>query len=585
MAAPNVNLTVQDGQLGNIPAGGEQQHVVCGFCERGDPTRLYAYNSILALVAAHGAGPAVEAAAHSLSVAGGPVFLSPINARVAANDSSGFEAGVAGAVTQSGSGPALTVPQKSAVTSSGTLPPVVTLSGTPLKYFNLRVEITLDGARGTAEFRYSLDGGSTWAESGIVTAATYEMPGTGVTLNFATGTDYATDNVYKARACVPFDNYEVQIEIVDAGILGTSSFRYALDRDNPGGPTWTAPITTPAAPGLYTIPNTGITLNFAAGSYVAGETYSFDCTPPSYNATDVANQVASILLDKREWAFLHLVGQASGVDAPAAAAASASMAVSLDTQMETAATAFRWAFAMIELPDDEDDDNDNLRTAFGAIAAPRVCHAGGLERLTSAISGRNHKRPATWSLAARAAKVSISTDLAAVADGPLPGTTQLLHDERNAPTLDDARIGSLTTIVGLNGFYITNAWMLSAAGSDFKYVQHRRVMDVACRIARLALLPYLSAGVFISDEVDVDNVPTGTIDELSARNIETAVLDALDDALTRKGHVTATSAAVDRTNNVLSTENINVTIGVKPKGYAKHINVTIGFVTGIAKAA
>ena len=87
----------------------------------------------------------------------------------------------------------------SAVTEAGTSPPDLTLSGTPNNTYDLRVEITTAGARGTAKFKYSLNGGKTWSKI-ITTANTYEMPGTGTTLNFATGTNYATDNVYTATS-------------------------------------------------------------------------------------------------------------------------------------------------------------------------------------------------------------------------------------------------------------------------------------------------------------------------------------------------------------------------------------------------
>lgn len=87
------------------------------------------------------------------------------------------------------------------ITSAGTTPPVVSVTGQTTKAINkLRVEITTAGNRGTAVFRYSFDGGTAWSESGVLTAATYEMKkdgaATGLTLNFATGTAYATDNVY-----------------------------------------------------------------------------------------------------------------------------------------------------------------------------------------------------------------------------------------------------------------------------------------------------------------------------------------------------------------------------------------------------
>ena len=87
----------------------------------------------------------------------------------------------------------------SAVTEAGTSPPDVTLTGTPNNSYLLKVKITLAGNRGTAKFKYSLDNGKTWSKE-IVTANTYEMPGTGTTLNFATGSAYATDNVYTATS-------------------------------------------------------------------------------------------------------------------------------------------------------------------------------------------------------------------------------------------------------------------------------------------------------------------------------------------------------------------------------------------------
>jgi hypothetical protein len=92
------------------------------------------------------------------------------------------------------------VSHNATLTATGTTPPAVTVSGTTKYSDQLRVEITTGGARGTAVFRYSFDGGSNWAESGIVTAATYALltpngDASGLTLAFPVGT-YATDNVY-----------------------------------------------------------------------------------------------------------------------------------------------------------------------------------------------------------------------------------------------------------------------------------------------------------------------------------------------------------------------------------------------------
>lgn len=90
-------------------------------------------------------------------------------------------------------------PEMTSVTSAGTAPPVVSLTGTPTGYWDLRIEITTGGARGTAVFKWSSNGGTTYTTA-VTTAATVSLTGTGLTAVFATGTDYSTDNIYTAHA-------------------------------------------------------------------------------------------------------------------------------------------------------------------------------------------------------------------------------------------------------------------------------------------------------------------------------------------------------------------------------------------------
>lgn len=90
-------------------------------------------------------------------------------------------------------------PEMTAVTSAGTAPPVVSLTGTPNGYHDVRIEITTGGARGTAVFKWSINGGTTYTTA-VTTAATVVLTGSGLTAVFATGTDYATDNIYTAHA-------------------------------------------------------------------------------------------------------------------------------------------------------------------------------------------------------------------------------------------------------------------------------------------------------------------------------------------------------------------------------------------------
>jgi hypothetical protein len=88
------------------------------------------------------------------------------------------------------------------VVSTGTTPPVLTLTGSPKgMYDQIRVECTTLGAFGTAQIRISTDGGTTWVASGVVVPVTGIVDRSddlGLVFTFASGT-FAVNNVYTSR--------------------------------------------------------------------------------------------------------------------------------------------------------------------------------------------------------------------------------------------------------------------------------------------------------------------------------------------------------------------------------------------------
>lgn len=137
--------------------------LILGYSSLGSENQVRSYSTLPALLAGEGQGPGVEDAAYILLNAGGSVrFLKPT-------------CSVAGAL--------------SAVVESGTAGPDVTVTGTPNDFYDVRVEITKAGALGTAEFKFSLDGGQTYVENVVTpSGTTYLIAGTGVTLTFTAGT-------------------------------------------------------------------------------------------------------------------------------------------------------------------------------------------------------------------------------------------------------------------------------------------------------------------------------------------------------------------------------------------------------------
>jgi uncharacterized protein DUF3383 len=88
------------------------------------------------------------------------------------------------------------------VVSSDTSQPVVSLTGSPTIPVNLLIQITTGGVVGTAIFKWSSNGGTSYT-TGVTTAASVSLAGTGLTANFAAGT-YTLNNIYSSISALGF---------------------------------------------------------------------------------------------------------------------------------------------------------------------------------------------------------------------------------------------------------------------------------------------------------------------------------------------------------------------------------------------
>lgn len=109
----------------------------------------------------------------------------------------------------------LTGSSMGSVTSTGTSPPVLTITGTPTGPWSLVIECQVGGAHTTATYRFSTDGGNTWSAdittlgAGVAQAltdtATDSLVGangtTGLSVAFAAGT-FNADNDWKSTAVI-----------------------------------------------------------------------------------------------------------------------------------------------------------------------------------------------------------------------------------------------------------------------------------------------------------------------------------------------------------------------------------------------
>lgn len=370
------------------------------------------------------------------------------------------------------------------------------------------------------------------------------------------------------------DDYLFIGKIVVGGVLGVATFQYSLDN----GTTWSEIQTVPSG-GTFAIPSSGLTLTFPAGVYIAGSTYSFSATAPMWNATDLNAAFQGVQADSTEWDFIVAAGrQATG-------AAGAVLAAALQSQLTTLANQFRWKGGML---DAGDEATTSIITAFGSTIANRVLvsYRGATCASAKPFPGWSvPKVRALNAIGARAHGSLISTDLGRVASGPVPGVQSIEHDEYKTEVMDAQKISTLRTIPGLKGFFITNGNLKSASGSDFKWWQFRRNMDVACAAVYQEQAKLLNSGVRAAAD--------GTIDERDAARVEARVNAVLHALLLQPkneegtpGHVSDVVYTVNRSVVITTTSTIQGEVAIQPLGYAKYFVVNLGFVAQIlARAA
>lgn len=405
-----------------------------------------------------------------------------------------------------------------------------------------------------------------------------KLPGTTAGDEGTDGADNATDFTGTGTSVITLtgaarDTFGGSFVVVHGGTIGVAgvTFKYSLD----GGRTYSPTIALGTA-NTYLIPNSGITLAFAAGTLVAGDVAAFVSVEPKWAGADLTAAVDALAATSLKWDFIHLVGKCSATEAG-----------SVKTILASLESAYRYVSAVVSARPQNDAESEAtwmaaLETDYGSFVGSRIVVGAGLVLIQSPVSQRQYLRPIAWLACVRACERGAHEDLGKVKNGSLDGSlvnssgAPIAHDERTTPGLDAARFMTATTIVGKRGVYITNPNTMADAGSDFELWQYRRVMDKACSATYGVLVEELSA------DVRVDSA-TGFILEKDALAIESAGRTALYEALEKRGMVSPGGTAkpygliLSRSDNILSTKTITCATQIVPLGYVKAITNTIGF--------
>lgn len=570
MSLPDATMTVQDGQLGQVPPSAANASVKTGVCSDGIVGQIYSANDNGTAQNSLGQGPLVDAGAQTLDVAGGPVFFLPINPSAAGG-----------------------------LSPAGVLTPIHLGTGAVAVSFaprqSVQIKIILGGINGTATFAIAL-GGGTYGPTVTTTSGTfnYPVPGTLTTITLASGQTWVLGDVYTiatdgtitlsgsgpaasnvTQASSPLDSYAVQLAITTGGALGVAQFTYSVD----GGDAVSGQILVPSSPGKYAIPQTGIVLTFSS-TFTLGDTYTFTTIAAGFSNTDITNALTTLNASAIDFGFVHIVGSNSGTVEATVAAAAAATTVIIDSAMTAAFVGYRFIFAIQECPTllttGVAITDSALATAFANTVAMRVSVCAGDAEMASPANGRIMRRNIAWAYAARLAAIQPGQDPGRVKTGALKNVVSIYRDEGNTPILDAARFTTARSHKKKIGYYITNGNMMAPPGSDYALVQDRRVMDLACGITRAIELDFLND--------DVRTNADGTIYELDALAFESTVNNALKAGIVATGDASSSSVVISRTQNIASTNTEPVTVRVRKKAYLKHIQTNMGFAAPSAAA-
>lgn len=189
---------------------------------------------------------------------------------------------------------------------------------------------------------------------------------------------------------------------------------------------------------------------------------------------------------------------------------------------------------------------------------------------------------ATQLVAARLANTSVQENIGKVSNGALKTLTAYILDtpieHYDVESLHDKGFISFRTHVRKAGYYFTDDPLATGSNDDYRSIALRAVIDKAFRLA------HGIASKEVLQDFDVNN--DGTVSSIYAKGVEGKIEREIFDNMTVRGELSrdisnkddlGVVAKVDTSNNVVATSRIDLTISVRPKGYARWFNINLGY--------
>lgn len=575
MTILSASLSTADGGLG-ILAASQLPVAVVGCSSAGTTNTPTEIDTLAGLISTFGRGPLVEAAAQVLSLAGGPVFC--------VRSTTGT-AGAKSTVVGIGSGSATA--GSATADASNTATAVPALGGTPVDAYSVKIVVVAGGSNLAASptVKISLDGGLTFLATATAVASATAIGDSGLTIAWTDGTFVAnnfwtaspttgavTGSSTPAMSGTPVDAFDIRMKVATAGAslsALTAEIQVSLD----GGANYGPRLAVPSN-GVIDIANTGLTVTWGAGSFVAGEIFVLRTSAPVTTGTNLTDALNSLSTVAGEYEFALL---AQPIDA--------ALAANVKTWGVAREAAGEYTFGLAGVRDQYPGESISVwasavNTDFAAVDSGRYLTVVSTHDRVELYDRTEPtpRRSLAPLYAARLASIPTGQHPGRVKTGPIRGLAStvlsLAQDQATYTSLDSHRFAGAQSVMGQprGKFYFTSRTM-AASTSDFSEIQRIRVICTAARAGLTAI------GDYVGDDLRVRTDGTGRIDPVVAAALDAEVTAALRRAVVNTPNDFATSAAarVDRTTNLVSTGTLSFSLSVVPKGYANAVTATLSF--------
>lgn len=359
----------------------------------------------------------------------------------------------------------------------------------------------------------------------------------------------------------PLDAYEVEIQIVRGGAVGTATFTYSLDGGDTVSPETTTASTVP-------LPGTGLTLNFAAGTYTAGVVYRFTATAPRASVSSVQAAIREALSSNLLYEYIQV-----------AQPTDAAMWAALDALALEAENNFRYIFFLTETtpPGQDVDAWVNARLAEKtSFSSKRVMIVAAWAEVVDTLTGRLTVQSLAARIGARISRNPVHVSPAWVQQGPLSGVIQVApfivtpygkqsrFNNAHALALDQAGFTTVYRLIGRDGWFVVDGRTAAPPTSDYLIVQNRRVMDKAVTQVRQSLLD------FVQWHVDPTALEASLASLVARANTPLRVMQT-------NGEIARGRVVVPPGQDILASRTLRLQVRVVPLGYLREIVLDIGF--------